>query len=98
MSNLIDSLAQDRHAARYRSATHRSPATTRRTTAVIAATTTTAAPATATATATSDSLNAATSSPESTRSRAGWLLIGLGLRLVMRGGDTPAHRARLIGQ
>ena len=92
MSNLIDSLAQDRHVARYRSATHRSPATTRRTTAVIAAT------AAATATAPSDSLNAATSSPQSTRSRAGWLLIGLGLRLVMRGGDTPAHRARLIGQ
>ena len=92
MSNLIDSLAQDRHAARYRSATHRSPATTRRTTAVIAATTA------ATATATSDSLNAATSSPESTRSRAGWLLVGLGLRLIMRGGDTPTHRARLIGQ
>jgi hypothetical protein len=82
MSNLIDSLAQDRHAARYRSATHSSPAAT----------------AATAATATSDSLNAERSSPQSTRSRAGWLLIGLGLRLVMRGGDTPAHRARLIGQ
>jgi hypothetical protein len=34
----------------------------------------------------------------STRSRAGWLLVGLGLRLVMRGGDTPARRASLLGQ
>ena len=85
MSNLIDSLAQDRHVARYRSATHRSPATTRATAAATAATT-------------SDSLNAEKSPPQSTRSRAGWLLIGLGLRLVMRGGDTPAHRARLIRQ
>jgi hypothetical protein len=78
MSHLIESLAQDRHAARYRTATQASLA---------AATTTT-----------SDSLNMAAPSPQSTRSRAGWLLIGLGLRLVMRGGDTPAHRARLIGQ
>jgi hypothetical protein len=77
MSHLIESLAQDRHAARYRTATQASLA---------AATTTT-----------SDSLNIAAPS-QSTRSRAGWLLIGLGLRLVMRGGDTPAHRARLIGQ
>lgn len=34
----------------------------------------------------------------SARTRAGWLLIGLGLRLAMRGGDTPARRARLLGQ
>jgi hypothetical protein len=75
MPNLIESLAEDRHAARYRTATHTSLATT------------------------SSSLNADAdaSSLQSTRSRAGWLLIGLGLRLVMRGGDTPAHRARLIG-
>jgi hypothetical protein len=78
MSNLIESLAQDRNAARYRSATHTSPATT--------------------AATARDSLNAESSSSQSTRSRAGWLLIGLGLRLVTRGGDTPARRARLIGQ
>jgi hypothetical protein len=41
---------------------------------------------------------AAASPLASTRSRAGWLLVGLGLRLVMRGGDTPARRASLLGQ
>ena len=75
MSNLIDSLAQDRHAARYRSATHTPLATT--TTTAMATTTT------------SDSLNAERSSLQSTRSRAGWLLIGLGLRLLMRGAIHP---------
>jgi hypothetical protein len=34
----------------------------------------------------------------STRRRAGWLLVGLGLRLVTRGDDTPARRASLLGQ
>ena len=77
MSHLIESLAQDRHAARYRTATQTS----------VAASATT-----------SNSLKMAAPAPQSTRSRAGWLLIGLGLRLVMRGGDTPAHRARLIRQ
>jgi hypothetical protein len=31
------------------------------------------------------------------RSRVGWLLIGLGLRIAMRGGDSPARRASLLG-
>ena len=77
MSNLIESLAQERHAGRYRTATRASLT----------------APAT-----TSNSLKMAAPAPQSTRSRAGWLLVGLGLRLIMRGGDTPTHRARLIGQ
>lgn len=35
---------------------------------------------------------------ETTRTRAGWLLVGLGLRLVAPGGKAAAQRARLIGQ
>jgi hypothetical protein len=35
---------------------------------------------------------------ESTRTRAGWLLVGIGLRLVAPGGKAAARRARLIGQ
>ena len=35
---------------------------------------------------------------ETTRRRAGWLLVGLGLRLVTGGDKAAAQRARLIGQ
>ena len=38
---------------------------------------------------------------ETTRRRAGWLLVGLGLRLISSGpsrGDVAARRARLMGQ
>jgi hypothetical protein len=80
MSTLIESLAQDRHAARYQAATRASRDTR---------------------CGDASSLERgieAVKKGESTRSRAGWLLIGLGLRLVARGGDTPARRARLIGQ
>lgn len=35
---------------------------------------------------------------ETTRHRAGWLLVGVGLRLVTGRRDAPARRARLIGQ
>ena len=35
---------------------------------------------------------------ETTRRRAGWLLVGLGLRLVVGGDKAAAQRARLIGQ
>jgi hypothetical protein len=82
MSNLIESLSHDRHTARYQAATRASLDTR---------------------CGDSSSLehardNTTANKSESTRSRAGWLLIGLGLRLVTRGGDTPASRARLIGQ
>ncbi len=38
---------------------------------------------------------------ETARRRAGWLLVGLGLRLISSGrsgGEAPARRGRLIGQ
>ena len=35
---------------------------------------------------------------ESTRHRAGWLLVGLGMRLIAGGHKAAAQRARLIGQ
>ncbi len=35
---------------------------------------------------------------EMTRHRAGWLLVGLGLRLLAGRGEVAAPRARLIGQ
>jgi hypothetical protein len=34
---------------------------------------------------------------EGTRTRAGWLLVGLGLRLAMGRGDTPARGTSLQG-
>ena len=89
MSTLIDSLAHDRHAARYARAPREAAPHAR------AASQTAAR---ASLTAADSGVDADGSSLQSTRSRAGWLLIGLGLRLVMRGGDTPAQRARLIGQ
>jgi hypothetical protein len=74
MSHLIESLATDRHAERYETASRRgrSPLTPARC--------------------------AEASRLAKTRSRAGWLLIGLGLRLAMREGDSPARRASLLGR
>jgi hypothetical protein len=88
MSTLIESLAQDRHAARYPTAAQprRQPAQAR--------TGGVAAPREA----------GAGRIAGSARTRAGWLLIGLGLRLAMHPmhptgqGDTPARRASLFGQ
>jgi len=89
MSTLIESLAQDRHAARYQAAAQRRSqlAAPRETDACDAVARETVARETA-----------IRGIAASTRTRAGWLLIGLGLRLALRGGDTPAHRARLLGQ
>jgi len=80
MSTLIESLAHDRHTARYQAATRASLDTPCGDASAL------------------DLENAIANKSESARSRAGWVLIGLGLRLVMRGGDTPGGRARLIGQ
>ena len=68
MSNMIESLAQNRHAERYvaaqaQSAGHVSGSTLR-----------------------------------STRTRAGWLLVGLGLRLALPGRADAARRITLIGR
>jgi hypothetical protein len=68
MSNLIESLAQTRHAERYQGA----------------------------------QLSAARAETagrlRSTRTRAGWLLVGLGLRLALPGGQDAARRITLIGR
>lgn len=72
--NLTESLAQDRHANRYR---------TRRTAGAEAQT------------------SVETRTLETTRRRAGWLLVGLGLRLISSApprDKSAAQRARLIGQ
>jgi hypothetical protein len=76
MSTLIESLAQERHAARYQAVTRASLDTRG---------------------GDASPLEFANKSA-STRSRVGWLLIGLGLRLVARGGggDAPARRASLL--
>ena len=88
MSTLIESLAHDRHTARYQAAIRASLDTR-----------------CGDASSLEHDLdldpnleNAIANKSESARSRAGWLLIGLGLRLVTRGGDTPARRASLLGQ
>jgi hypothetical protein len=80
MSTLIESLAQDRHAARYQAVTRASLDTRG-----------------GDASPLEFELELANKSA-STRSRVGWLLIGLGLRLVARGGggDAPARRASLL--
>ena len=73
--NLTASLAQDRHAERYRSArsgSHQRGLVIPRKQTL-----------------------------ETTRRRAGWLLVDLGLRLISSGphrGDVAARRARLMGQ
>jgi hypothetical protein len=41
---------------------------------------------------------AAASPLASTRRRAGWLLVGIGLRLAMPGRQDGTRRARLLGQ
>jgi len=64
MSTLTESLATERHAARYSNR----PART------------------------------AGSTHESTRMRAGWLLIGLGLRLALPGGQGAVRRSTLVGR
>jgi hypothetical protein len=76
MSNLIESLATDRHAARYE-ATSRGRRSSRLTPAP---------------------RRAEGSRLARIRSSAGWLLIGIGLRLAMRGGDSPARRTSLLGR
>lgn len=63
MSTLTESLARDRHAARYSKTAARGTAVKQ----------------------------------TSTRSRAGWLLVGLGLRLALPGGET-ARRTTLLGR
>lgn len=68
--NLIENLAQERHAERYGDSRRRGDSGTR--------------------------IRVEKGPLAATRNRAGWLLVGLGLRLVMRGGDTPARRASLI--
>ena len=40
----------------------------------------------------------AVASTQSTRSRAGWLLVGLGLRLALPGRRGAGHRVTLIGR
>jgi hypothetical protein len=68
MSTLTESLAQDRHAARYQ---RRSQSAAR----------------------------AHTETPklQGPRRRAGWLLVGLGLRLALPGSQDAAQRISLIG-
>jgi hypothetical protein len=73
--NLLASVAQERHAERYR---HPHAATDG------------AAGAGHTA--------ARPRAVEATRRRAGWMLIGLGLRLITGDNRVAAQRARLIGQ
>ena len=64
MSTLTESLATERHAARYSN----KPARTAR------------------------------SAQESPRTRAGWLLVGLGLRLALSGGQATARQTTLLGR
>ena len=74
--NLIESLAQDRHAERYHGSREAQDgaSTTRRT-------------------------DAEGRTLETTKRRAGWLLVGLGLRLVAGGDDSAAaRRTRLIAK
>ena len=73
--NLTASLAQDRHAERYRNARSGSHS--------------------------NGWAIPETHALETTRRRAGWLLVGLGLRLISSGrhrDDVAARRARLMGQ
>lgn len=76
-NQLIGSLAQDRHAARYGGSHHGAHTQ-------------------------NGHVVSGTRALETTRRRAGWLLVGLGLRLISSGpagGESPAaRRARLIGQ
>jgi hypothetical protein len=68
MSNMIESLAQNRHAERYQGAQFAA---------------------------------ARGETPgrlRSTRTRAGWLLVGLGLRLALPGRQDAARRITLIGR
>ena len=71
MSNMIESLAQNRHAERYAAAQGR---VARRERA------------------------GASGALHSTRARAGWLLVGLGLRLALPGREDAAPRITLIGR
>ena len=96
--NLIESLAQDRHAKRY-SEPRQVPAVAD-----------TAAAGCATHLSDTNAARRTTRTPlaappsrrtlETTRRRAGWLLVGLGLRLVApaRATTPAAQRTRLIGQ
>ena len=91
MSTMIESLAQIRHAERY----HRSQRA--------AAARRGAADARRNGSALENSLengfeNTLENSLENTSSRAGWLLVGLGLRLVLPGRHAAAHRITLIGR
>jgi hypothetical protein len=68
MSNMIESLAQARHAERYATA---QPSATR---------------------------GEARRKSQSKRARAGWLLVGLGLRLALPSRQDAARRITLIGR
>ena len=99
MSTLIESLAKDRHAARYQTAAPRRRPLAAARGAVRGAGRGVAARETGIAGRGSPLARPAIAGiAGSARTRAGWLLIGLGLRLAMRGGETPARGARLLGQ
>lgn len=89
MASTIESLAQTRHAERYR-ASQRAAATTAVTAAVRHDAADTRRDA---ADARRDGCALAT-----TRSRAGWVLVGLGLRLALPGRHAGPHRITLNGR